>query len=147
MKLFNKTLLSATTALFCGLLFGLGLTVSGMTDTAKVIGFLDIFGQWDASLMFVMGAGLAITIPAFYFIAKKSSPVFEAQFCLPTNTSIDSKLIVGAAVFGCGWGLYGFCPGPAIASITTLKPDTLIFMATMLIGMALAERFSRKQAS
>lgn len=146
MKLFNNPALSGVIALVSGTLFGLGLVISGMTDTTKVIGFLNLFGQWDASLMFVMAAALAITVPAFHFISKRANPLLEDRFCLPQNPNIDARLLIGAVLFGIGWGLYGFCPGPAIVSLSSFNNDTLIFVATMLVGMAVAERLSRDKS-
>jgi uncharacterized membrane protein YedE/YeeE len=128
--------------LFCGVLFGLGLAISGMTDTQKVLGFLNIFGEWDISLMFVMAAGLAITIPSFYFIHKRIRPIFEDKFYLPTSKALDKKLIVGSALFGIGWGLYGYCPGPAIAALAYLNQDAFIFVGSMLLGMFLTHRLT-----
>lgn len=120
-----------------GLLFGLGLVVSGMSNPGKVIGFLDLAGDWDPSLILVMGGGLLVTVPAFRLVLRKSEPLFEERFFLPTLTAIDSKLVVGAALFGIGWGLAGFCPGPALAAIVTFNPQVLLFVAAMLAGMVL----------
>lgn len=122
-------------ALLCGLLFGMGLVVSGMTSTAKVLGFLDIFGQWDISLMLVMGSALAITLSTTPLILKKASPLFSEEFSVPTNTLIDKRLIIGAVIFGIGWGLYGLCPGPALVSILYGQPESYLFIAMMVLGM------------
>ncbi|NRB38024.1 MAG: YeeE/YedE family protein [Pseudomonadales bacterium] len=127
-------------ALIAGTLFGLGLAVSGMSDTQKVIGFLDIFGHWDASLMFVMAVGIAATAPAFHFILRRSKPLIADKFYLPCNTAIDKKLLLGSALFGIGWGLYGYCPGPAIASLSYLNIDSAAFVASMLAGMFVANK-------
>jgi len=124
-------------ALLAGTTFGTGLAVSGMTDTQKVLGFLDIAGNWDASLLFVMGSALFVTIPAFYLINKLSQPIFAAEFCLPKNSSIDKKLVLGSTLFGIGWGLVGLCPGPAISSLVYLETSTLLFFVAMLGGMFL----------
>ena len=131
------------TALLAGLLFGAGLSISGMTDTSKVLGFLDIFGIWDASLMFVMGAALAVTIPAFMWIKKRDKPLLDSCFYLPGNNSIDGRLLAGSAIFGTGWGLYGYCPGPAIAALSSLHSDSLIFILCMLLGMFLASKIAQ----
>ena len=128
------------TALLSGIIFGAGLAISGMTDTAKVLGFLDLFGNWDPSLAFVMGGALILTITGFYVILKKERPLLDSQFYLPDTTKIDKKLIVGATFFGIGWGLYGYCPGPAIASIAYLEPETAIFLVSMVSGMAAARK-------
>jgi uncharacterized protein len=120
-----------------GLLFGLGLTVSGMINPAKVIGFLDLAGAWDPSLALVMAAGLAVTVPSFHFILKQKRPLFEAKFFLPGKSDIDIKLILGAVLFGIGWGLAGLCPGPAMVGITSLDSSVLSFVAAMLAGMVL----------
>lgn len=127
-------------SLFCGLLFGLGLAASGMTNTAKVIGFLDIFGHWDPDLLFVMGSAVITTVVGFYFITKREAPVFGQAFSLPNSTQIDSKLIWGAILFGVGWGLYGYCPGPAVAAIVYLQPATGVFLLAMLVGMVIGNR-------
>jgi len=120
-----------------GLLFGLGLTVSGMSNPAKVIGFLDIAGAWDPTLILVMGGGIAVTISAFHLILKRSQPLFAEKFYLPTLKHIDHKLLLGAVLFGLGWGIAGFCPGPALAALVTLNPTVLLFVAAMASGMIL----------
>ena len=146
-------------ALFSGVLFGFGLAISGMTDTAKVIGFLDLFGNWIPDLIFVMGAAVATTMIGFYFIFKyKSKPLFDTDFNLPLNQTLDRKLILGASIFGIGWGLYGYCPGPAIASLgsftSTLFSTTLfttssfsymplLFVIALILGMWIGERLQK----
>ena len=122
-------------SLVCGLLFGAGLAASGMTDTAKVIGFLDVFGQWDPDLIFVMGSAVLTTVICFRFVLKRSSPIFGSGFSLPSNTAVDLRLLIGAVIFGIGWGLYGYCPGPAVAAIVYLQPVTAVFIVAMLLGM------------
>ncbi|MBX2848777.1 MAG: YeeE/YedE family protein [Acidiferrobacterales bacterium] len=132
-------------SLFCGLLFGLGLAASGMTDTTKVIGFLDVFGQWDPDLLFVMGAAVITTVIGFYIISKtQNRPLFAIDFSLPSSHQIDLKLILGAILFGIGWGLYGYCPGPAVAAVVYLRPITAIFILAMLLGMAIGNKLSIK---
>ena len=128
--------------LLAGTLFGAGLFISGMMDPEKVIGFLNLFGSWDPSLMFVMGSALIITVPAFKFILRRKKPVFNDAFTLPLKTYLDKPLIVGAAIFGIGWGLYGYCPGPAISSLASLNTAGFIFVPSMLAGMWLADRVS-----
>ena len=122
-------------ALLAGMIFGAGLLISGMMNPEKVIGFLDIFGEWDASLMFVMGSALLVTIPAFKLILRRERPVLNDGFTLPTKQSLDMSLLVGAAIFGIGWGLYGYCPGPAISSLASLNAAGFVFVPSMLAGM------------
>jgi uncharacterized membrane protein YedE/YeeE len=125
-------------SLVSGLIFGLGLIVSGMVNPAKVLGFLDIAGDWDPSLAFVMGGAVVVTFLGFKLLGTKPRPVFAERFHWPTASEIDSKLIVGSALFGAGWGLGGFCPGPAIASIGLMRPGTFIFIVAMVVGMIAA---------
>ena len=120
-----------------GLLFGLGLTISGMINPKKVIGFLDLAGDWDPSLALVMATALAVTIPGFRLILKRERPLFQSKFFLPSKTDIDLRLISGAALFGIGWGLAGLCPGPALAGATSLNSSVVTFVAAMLAGMLL----------
>jgi len=128
------------TALLCGLIFGVGLAMSGMTDTAKVIGFLDIFGEWVPDLAFVMGGAVLVTVVAFRLVLRRDNPLLADSFSLPTNTAIDGRLLGGAALFGIGWGIYGYCPGPAISALVYLNTDTVIFVAAMLAGMVIANK-------
>lgn len=123
-------------ALFCGVLFGFGLAISGMTDTSKVIGFLDIFGEWVPDLLFVMGGAVLMTVISFRLILRRKKPVLHSRFELPIKTNIDRPLILGAIVFGLGWGLYGYCPGPAIAALVYNQTPTFIFCVSMTIGIA-----------
>ncbi|MBT8146614.1 MAG: YeeE/YedE family protein [Gammaproteobacteria bacterium] len=118
-----------------GLLFGLGLTVSAMVNPAKVVGFLDLFGNWDPSLALVMGGGLAVTLPAFRLILKRDRPLLESRFFLPTRQDVDRRLIGGAILFGVGWGLAGLCPGPALTSLITLNSSVWLFVLAMVGGM------------
>lgn len=127
--------MNAIIGLLVGALFGAGLALSGMTDTQKVIGFLDLFGAWDMTLAFVMGGGLLVTVPAFYLLKNKQKPLFSAQFHLPTSKDVDAPLLLGAALFGVGWGLYGYCPGPAISSLAYGQLDTIYFVIAMSVGM------------
>ena len=117
------------------MLFGLGLTVSAMVNPAKVIGFLDLFGNWDPSLALVMLGGLAVTIPAFQLILKRDRPLLETRFFLPTSKDIDRRLIGGAVLFGVGWGLAGLCPGPALTTLVTLNGSVWLFVIAMIGGM------------
>lgn len=128
-------------ALFAGVLFGFGLALGGMTDPAKVVGFLDISGQWDPSLGFVMGAALLVTLPAFALARRgDAQPLLAASFSWPTRKDIDARLLGGAALFGLGWGITGLCPGPALASLITGLPLLLVFVAAMFAGMWLHDR-------
>lgn len=131
-------------ALLSGLVFGFGLAVSGMIDPARVQGFLDLAGQWDPTLAFVMGGGLLVNIPAWWLTRRRAQPLCAASFALPAKQHIDAPLLVGAASFGISWGLGGFCPGPALASLTSGAPAVLLFCLTMLAGMAVAEWPSRR---
>jgi uncharacterized membrane protein YedE/YeeE len=128
--------------LLCGLLFGAGLEVSGMTDTRVVLGFLDITGAWDPSLMLVMVGALAVTVPGFWLAQKRSKPLLSETFHLPASCAIEAKPLLGSAIFGIGWGLYGYCPGPALASLSTLNWQPLLFVAAMVIGVFLEKRIN-----
>ena len=130
-------------ALVSGVLFGVGLTVSDMVNPARVLGFLDVAGSWDPTLAFVMGGALLITFPAFALVGKLRKPVCADSFQLPGNRIIDTPLVTGAALFGIGWGLVGFCPGPALASLVTLRSDVVLFVASMVAGMALFGMWQR----
>ena len=127
-----------------GLVFGLGLVISGMTQPAKVIGFLDIFGLWDPTLAFVMGAGLLVTLLGYQIIFKRKAPLFAPSFRLPTSQDIDTKLLGGAALFGVGWGLGGFCPGPAVASLVFGRAESITFIIAMAAGMILAKQIQKR---
>ena len=129
-----------------GFLFGLGLIVSGMINPAKVLGFLDLFGNWDPSLAFVMGGALAVTIPGYYLVLKRPAPVLSTTFDVPVKTQIDRPLLAGAACFGVGWGLVGLCPGPAIAALGSGQIEALVFVAAMVIGMTIKDRPWQKPA-
>ena len=127
-----------------GLLFGLGLLLSGMTDPGKVLAFLDLFGAWDPSLALVMGGAIGVGSFAFALAKKRTTDLFGGAIRLPTATRIDLRLVLGALIFGAGWGLAGFCPGPAWVSLAGGQPKAAIFFAAMVAGMAvfeLAERF------
>ncbi len=127
-------------ALVSGILFGMGMAVSGMIDPAKVIGFLDVAGSWDPSLAFVMGGALAVFLPSYFLIIKpRKQSVSGAEMCTPTNTKIDSRLLSGAAIFGLGWGLAGICPGPAVASLSFGNISIVLFFVAMLAGSLLTK--------
>jgi uncharacterized membrane protein YedE/YeeE len=123
-------------ATYCiGLIFGLGIMLSGMANPAKVINFFDVFGTWDPSLMFVMGGAVVTTFIGYRLVLARKEPLFEARFKLPTSTNIDLRLVGGAAVFGIGWGIAGFCPGGAIPAIGTGRLEVLVFMAGLIVGL------------
>lgn len=136
-------LIQLLSALIAGLIFGIGLILSGMTDPAKVLGFLDLAGNWDPSLMFVMGGAILIGLPTFRFIARRQRSLLGASLKLPTDNRISPRLIVGALTFGIGWGLAGYCPGPVLASLTSGGTQPLIFAAAMLAGMLIFEILER----
>lgn len=129
-----------------GLIFGLGLIVAGMADPAKVLNFLDLAaiptGRWDASLLFVMASGIAVTMLGYRLAFARARPLFAERFALPSATRPDVRLITGAVLFGIGWGLAGFCPGPALVAALTGGVPALVFLAAMLAGMALARRLA-----
>ncbi len=122
--------------LFAGALFGLGLAVSGMGDPAKIIGFLDFDGDWDPTLAFVMGGALLVTITALRLVLRRPRPVLADEFDLPTKKEVDSRLLAGSAIFGIGWGLAGFCPGPAVTALASGLTPVFAFVAAMIAGMA-----------
>lgn len=130
-------------ALLAGLLFGAGLTISDMVNPARVQNFLDIAGTWDPTLAFVMAGALAVAYPGYRLVLARSAPLAAPSFQLPAARDIDSRLIVGAAVFGVGWGLAGICPGPAFADIVTFAPGVFVFIAAMLAAMLAVRTASR----
>jgi len=124
-----------------GLLFGIGLIVSGMTDPSKVLGFLDLFGAWDPSLAFVMGGAILVGVFAFAVARKRTTSFLGGAMRLPHATDIDRRLVLGGIAFGAGWGLAGFCPGPALVSLGAGEVKAAVFVLAMLAGMALFELF------
>ena len=124
-----------------GLLFGLGLAISNMLNPQRVLAFLDIFGVWDPTLAFVMGGALLITVPSFAKVLKRKKPLFASIFELPIKTDIDRSLIIGAVLFGLGWGLAGLCPGPAIAALVSLDLNLVVFCLVMLTSWWITDRF------
>jgi uncharacterized protein len=128
--------MAALASFLCGLIFGIGLSVSGMTQPAKVLGFLDVFGRWDPTLAFVM-AGAVVASSAGYALARRSKrPIIAVRHFWPTRTDIDRPLVVGSALFGIGWGLVGLCPGPAVVNLATLSPRVIVFVMAMIAGMS-----------
>lgn len=124
-----------------GSLFAVGLSLSGMVNPHKVIGFLDVFGSWDPALVFVMGGGVMINLILFKFILKRKNPLLGGSFQVPTNKDIDGRLILGSILFGIGWGIGGVCPGPGISNLFLFSPSILVFLAFMFIGMFIFEKF------
>jgi uncharacterized membrane protein YedE/YeeE len=139
-----KKHLDTLSSFIVGLIFGIGLILAGMTNPAKVIGFLDITGTWDPSLAFVMGGAILVAIVAFRFAKKRTANFLGGAMRMPTSDMIDKRLVIGSLLFGAGWGMAGFCPGPALTSIGTGNPKAVIFVIAMIAGMAifeLADRF------
>jgi uncharacterized membrane protein YedE/YeeE len=134
-------------AFITGLIFGLGLILSGMTDPAKVIGFLDITGTWNPSLAFVMGGAILIAAITFHFAETRSKALLGDVMRLPTARQIDRRLVLGGLVFGVGWGLAGYCPGPAVASLANGGSKPLIFVVAMIAGMAIFEIQDRRASA
>ena len=128
-------------SLISGTIFGIGLVVSQMINPEKVLGFLDLFGNWDPSLAFVMMGALIVSSPLYHLIKNKDKPLFAEEFNYSNNKEINNKLVIGSALFGAGWGLGGLCPGPAISSIALLNINSIIFVAAMFIGFYLAKFF------
>lgn len=134
-------------ALIVGLVFGIGLIVAGMTNPAKVQGFLDLAGHWDPSLAFVMGGAIVVGLAAFRFAGRRERSLLGEAMHLPTATRIDRRLMLGGLAFGAGWGLAGFCPGPALASLAAGGTKALVFTGAMLAGMIIFEILERRAAS
>lgn len=130
--------------LFAGALFGVGLVVSEMVNPARVIGFLDITGAWDPTLAFVLGGALAIAIPGYWLTRRWQKPLIDDAFHVPPAGTIDAKLLVGAGLFGTGWGLAGLCPGPALAALGTGQPAILAYGAAMAGAMWMFGRWNRR---
>ena len=136
--------LSLLAALISGLVFGLGMAISGMIDPAKIIAFLDVAGDWDSSLAFVMGGALLVFLPSYFFLIKPRTHALNNEpYCLPVKQVIDRRLIIGAAIFGLGWGIGGLCPGPAVTSLFYGSLAMPVFITTMVIGALGAKRLIR----
>lgn len=133
-------------AFLAGLLFGIGLLVSGMANPAKVLGFLDLAGAWDPSLAFVMGGAIAVGAIAFALMRRRSTSLLGERISLPPTRGIDRRLVGGSLVFGAGWGLAGFCPGPALVALGAAQIDAVAFVAAMLAGMWIFERIEARPA-
>jgi len=132
--------------LVSGLLFGIGLVVSGMSNPAKVLNFLDLAGTWDPSLAFVMAGAVAVTLAGYRLTQTRPQPFFAEAFHIPATRDIDTRLLAGAACFGLGWGLGGYCPGPAVTALSLGAKGTLIFLACMLAGMWATRALKRRQS-
>jgi uncharacterized protein len=130
--------------LVCGFIFGWGLLISGMVQPAKVLAFLDLFGLWDPSVAVVMVAALLVSSLGFAVAKRQERPVFAPQSHWPGRTDVDRSLIIGAALFGAGWGLVGLCPGPALENLATLSPRVILFVAAMAAGMALHDTWRKE---
>lgn len=125
-------------ALAAGLLFGFGLALSNMVDPNRVLGFLDVFGRWDPTLIFVMGGALGVSLIGYRFVLRQPQPLFDLRFHLPSKKQIDVPLLLGAALFGLGWGMSGYCPGPALTTLSLGWFEPLLFVPAMIIGAQLA---------
>jgi uncharacterized membrane protein YedE/YeeE len=124
-------------AFACGVLFALGLGLSGMTHPGRILGFLDVFGAWDPTLIFTMAGAIGVHMPLLWLIRRRSAPLVAPRFELPTKKDLDARLIGGSALFGVGWALGGFCPGPAVVSVFGGRSDNFVFFVALLGGMAL----------
>jgi uncharacterized membrane protein YedE/YeeE len=133
-------------AFVAGLLFAVGLGVAGMTNPAKVLAFLDMFGDWDPSLMFVMGGAILVYAPVYRLLAGRDAPKFGDRFHWPTAKDVDLELVLGSAIFGIGWGLAGLCPGPALVAVATGAIPFVVFVAAMLVGMLAHWALTKKNA-
>lgn len=143
-RLFNKARIVIVSFL-CGLLFGLGLIVSGMANPAKVLGFLDLAGKWDPSLIFVMCGAIAVGFLAFSYVGRRKTTLLGAEIKLPSATKIDRRLVFGSILFGAGWGIAGFCPGPALVGLGMGLPKAIVFVLAMLAGMGIFELVERRR--
>ena len=123
-----------------GIIFGAGLVVSGMTNPEKVLAFLTLGPAWDPALIFVMGSAVVLATFGYWLVGKRSAPLFDGEFHLPTSTLIDKRLLSGAALFGVGWGFTGFCPGPALVGVMTLDQRALLFIVAYVVGVAIFEK-------
>ena len=129
-------------SLFCGIIFGIGLVISEMINPAKVLGFLNLFSEWDPSLAFVMIGALVVSTPLFHLFKNKEKPIFSTSFSISENKEIDKRLIIGSILFGAGWGLVGLCPGPAISSIALFNVSSVTFVFSMFIGFYIASKIN-----
>ena len=138
----TPTLKQSISSFVVGFIFAIGLAISGMTQPQKVIGFLSL-ADWDASLLFVMMGAVAVHALSYPLIMRRKSPILDAKFHVPTRQDVTPRLIVGSALFGVGWGLAGYCPGPALTSLASLHVQTLVFVVTMIVGMLIFNKTER----
>jgi len=131
-------LIKMVAGLVSGLLFGAGLALGGMTNPNKVLNFLDLTHGWDPSLALVMAAAIPVSAVAFWLARRRSRPLFDLEFVLPSKTKLEPPLLIGSALFGVGWGLGGYCPGPAVASLSHPSAPLFMFLVAMLVGLVLA---------
>jgi uncharacterized membrane protein YedE/YeeE len=131
-------------ALLAGLLFGLGLGVSQMIDRDRVLGFLDVTGVWDPTLLFVLGGAVGVTVIAFRFVLRRPHPIWADKFYLPTKTDIDRPLVIGAAIFGVGWGISGYCPGPGITALVLGMWNPVLFVLALIAGSLTYKSLSQR---
>jgi uncharacterized membrane protein YedE/YeeE len=124
-----------------GLVFGVGLALSGMTHSEKVLGFLDVSGRWDPSLLFVLGGAVAVTLIAFRYVLRRDAPVLATKFLLPARTDVDRPLVLGAVIFGVGWGMTGYCPGPGLALLASPSWETWVYVPAFFVGALLHRAF------
>lgn len=143
----NSAFFRLAATLLSGLVFGFGLSLSGMLDPARVRAFLDITGNWNPSLAFVLGGAVLVSALGVLLTRRLTRPLFDETFHLPDNQLIDRRLIAGAAIFGVGWGLVGLCPGPALASLSLGLPATMLFVAAMVVGMLVHDRLAARKPS
>ncbi|WP_137111417.1 DUF6691 family protein [Rhodobacter sp. SY28-1] len=130
-----------------GLIFGLGIAVSGMINPAKVLNFFDLAGTWDPSLAFVMGGALAVAIPGYRLVLRQPAPALDTRFQLPDTRIIDGRLVLGSATFGVGWGIAGFCPGGALPALGTGSLDVFVFILSLILGLLIARHMQRRGLS
>lgn len=142
----SRSTSQAMAGLIAGVVFGLGLAISEMTNPTKILAFLNVLGDWDPSLLLVMASAVTVTWIG-YRVEPGSTPLLDSNYHLPTATTLDRSLLAGAAIFGLGWGLGGYCPGPAIASLGSAKPQVYLFVVALLIGGLLPGRFRRSEAA
>jgi uncharacterized protein len=131
-------------ALFSGLLFGLGLGLSQMINRDRVLGFLDVAGAWDSTLLFVLGGAVTVTLIAFRFVLRRPQPIFAEKFNLPTKKDLDKPLVIGAAIFGIGWGICGYCPGPGITALVLGNGNPILFLVSLIAGSLTYKFYSNK---
>jgi hypothetical protein len=140
-------MIALVSAFACGLVFGMGLVISGMTQPTIVLGFLDVFGAWDPTLLIVMAAALIVTVPGFWLSRQRGRTVSGDAIQWPSRTDIDRPLVAGALLFGAGWGLIGLCPGPAVVNLASLSPRIGVFVIAMVLGMGALELWRKRAAA